>query len=159
LKSLLLSLIRADINFTMKLFNTVTVFLATAAVTSASPIEDRTIFLQSDCGSTWTVVNMKRLCSTSSCHFTYSINKNDGSKVTPCDYNIAGISPTPASQTNYQNLVCGSFTIGSIWNSQGFTVLSMVSGNQIIYPGYTDDELNTNKAVKPNKSYTPQQVT
>lgn len=133
---------------------------AVAVSTSAQPIDGRDDSIavsQMVAGSLWTVQNFKRVCNNAdtSCVFTYGINKNDGNKITSCNYTVSG---SPASHTSYNNVACGKFIIGSGWDSQGFTVLSMVTNGNIIYPGYTDAELSTGKVVKPNKSFTPQKL-
>lgn len=117
-------------------------------------------------GSTWTMQNFKRTCGPlkKQCTYSYSINTNDGSAATPCTYKVnSDPSVTPAARAGYQNQVCGAFTIGSSWSGQfgagnGFQTLSVVKGKQIIYPSYTDAQLDTMQVVKPDQSYTPQNL-
>ena len=127
----------------MHLTSALTALLAITANAFAQPIEERDTTDMMATAASWTVQNFKRVCTPTdppgtatpidtSCAFTYSINKNDSTKPTACKYTVTG---NPASRATYQNQKCGAFVIGSVWNSQGFTVLSMITNNQIIYPG------------------------
>ena len=41
---------------------------------------------------------------------------------------------------------------------KGFQTLSVVRGQKIAYPAYSDAELAAGKVVSPDRSYTPQQL-
>lgn len=131
-----------------------------AAAASAAPtLGSRDVSMMA-ASTTWTVQNFKRVCGAGKCTFTYAINTNDGSAATKCNYQATG---SPASHASYSNVKCGAFTISSAWSNQfgndnAFTTLSMVKGNQIIYPSYTDAQLVGNTVVKPDQSYTPQNL-
>ena len=113
-------------------------------------------------GSVWTMQSFKRACDVddTSCAYSFSVNLNDGQAATPCSYDVTG---SPASTASYNNVVCGPFVISSSWSGQfgpgnGFQTLAVVDGNQIIYPAYTDKQLQNNTVVSPDQSYTPQNL-
>lgn len=96
--------------------------LATAAL--AAPLETR--------ASSWTMQKFTRTCTgTSTCHYTYSINLNDGSKATSCAYDVKSGSAS-AQDTSYA-VTCGAFVISSGWSGQfgpgnGFSTLAVKEG-------------------------------
>ena len=109
----------------------------------------------------WTIQNMKRVCGSGKCTWTFSINDHQSAAV-PCKFVVKG---SPATKTDSSGHVCGAYTVGTGWSGQfgansGFTTLSVVNNNkkQIIYPSYTDKDLNPGKVVKPNRSYAPQSL-
>lgn len=109
----------------------------------------------------WTIQNMKRVCTTTVCTWTFAINEHTA-PATACTFKVTGNPPTQASSTGN---VCGGFTVSSGWSGQfgagnGFTTLAVVDNakKQIIYPAYTDTQLASGKVVKPNQSYTPQNL-
>ncbi|CAK4030904.1 Hypothetical predicted protein [Lecanosticta acicola] len=104
--------------------------------------------------TTWTMESFQRTCNAddTTCHITFAVNTNDGSDSTPCAYDVNG---SPASDASYNSLVCGAYTVGSTHDASGFTVLSVHTDSLIIYPGYTDAELDGGNVVQPDKSYTP----
>ena len=131
----------------------------TALAAPAAELETRDTNSMMATGKTWTITNFKRVCGAAGkqCTFTYGIHTNDGSAVTQCNYKSTG---NPASHASYSGIKCGAFTIsmssirprlycskdqntdfpsGSGWSNQfgndkAFTTLSVVKGNQIIYP-------------------------
>lgn len=139
--------------------------LATAGTTLAAPTPaDKSMMAT---GSTWTMQNFQRTCGPllKQCTYSYSINTNDGTATTACTYQVNSSDPsaTPAAKTTYENVKCGAFMIGSTWSgqfgaNQGFQTLSVVKGSQIIYPAYTDAQLAAGSVVKPDQSYTPQNL-
>ena len=109
----------------------------------------------------WTIKNMKRVCASGACTWTFGIDAKTGT-VTPCNFVVKG---SPASQTDSAGNRCGGYTVGTGWSGQfgtgnGFTTLSVVNNAKklIIYPSYTDKQLNTGKVVKPDQSYAPQNL-
>ena len=111
----------------------------------------------------WTIENMKRVCNKANtqCTWTFAIDTHTAA-ATPCKFVVKGAS---ASTTDSSNNKCGGYTIGSGWSGQfgpgnGFTTLSVVSNAKklIIYPAYTDKQLAGGKVVKPDQSYTPQNL-
>ena len=97
---------------------------ALATITAAAPV-------LSPRATLWTPNAFTRTCfSTNTCTYSYAINTNDGTTPTPCNYTVAGVGTTPASQQSYQTQ-CGAFAIGSTWSGQfgpgkGFQTLSFV---------------------------------
>ncbi|KAG8533988.1 uncharacterized protein KY384_001731 [Bacidia gigantensis] len=96
----------------------------------------------------WTIASFTRTCDSAdtTCAFSFSINKNDGSAPTTCQYSASG---APASHATYSNVACGSFVIGSSWSNQfgfGFSTLSVVENGLILINGV---------AVQPDMNYTP----
>lgn len=115
--------------------------------------------------SQWTIVNMKRVCNTAdtSCTWTFGINQNNGTPQTACKFVVAQADASEAKSSGVRT--CGGYSVSSGWSGQfgpgnGFTTLAVVSNAQklIIYPAYTDKQLDTNKVVTPNQSYTPQNL-
>jgi hypothetical protein len=142
----------------MQFSTTFLALLATASSALAAPAPaDKSMMAA---GSTWTMQNFKRVCGGGTCSYSYSINTNDGTAATACAYKVTG---SPATHASYQNIKCGAFTIGSTWSGQfgadqGFQTLSVVKGKQILYPAYTDAQLASGQVVKPDQSYTPQNL-
>lgn len=111
-------------------------------------------------GGSWTIENFKRTCGPKGklCTYDYGINANG--QVQHCNYEVGG---SPASRASYNNVKCGPYTVSSNWSGQfgegqGFQTLAIVNGKQIIYPAYTDNQLASMQAVKPDQSYTPQSL-
>lgn len=135
--------------------------LATASSTLAVPTPEANADVSMMASAqTWTMQSFKRTCGGGVCTYDYSVNLNDGSAATHCNYQVKG---SPATRASYQNVKCGAFTIGSNWSGQfgdgnGFQTLSVVKGQQIIYPAYTDKQLVSGVVVKPDQSYTPQNL-
>lgn len=133
--------------------------LATAGSSLAAPApEPAADVSMMATASTWTMQNFERTCGGGVCTYDYSVF--DGSAATHCNYKVTG---NPATRASYQNVKCGAYTIGSTWSGQfgegqGFQTLSVVKGKQIIYPAYTDNQLVSGKVVKPDQSYTPQNL-
>jgi hypothetical protein len=133
--------------------------LATAGTSMAAPAPAADVSMMAT-GSTWTMQSFKRVCSQTSCTYSYAINANDGSKATACSYKVSG---NPAARASYGNVKCGAYTISSSWSGQfgegnGFQTLAVVKNGKIIYPGYTDKQLANGATVKPDQSYTPQNL-
>ncbi|CZT14809.1 uncharacterized protein RCC_00758 [Ramularia collo-cygni] len=143
----------------MQFTTTFLAVLATAGSALAAPAPAADVSMMA-AGSTWTMQNFKRACASGTCNYSFAINTNDGSAATACAYKVTG---NPASRASYQNVKCGAFTIGSNWSGQfgegnGFQTLSVVRGKQILYPAYTDKQLASGQVVKPDQSYTPQNL-
>ncbi|MCJ1327013.1 hypothetical protein MMC10_003679 [Thelotrema lepadinum] len=112
----------------------------------------------------WTIASYTRTCAAddSTCSYSYSINLNDDSAATQCNYSVPAAPPAPASQTSY-GVTCGSFVISSGWSDyfgpgNGFTTLAVKVNGNIIYPAYSDAEVVNGTAVTPDKSYAPAAV-
>ena len=113
----------------------------------------------------WTIESLKRVCSTdgTTCTWNFGIDTHAANtKPTNCTYIVHG---SPADHANGGPASCGIFNITSGWSNQfgnapqqTFTVLSVVDypANLIVYPGYTDQQLNAGQVVKPDQSYQPQ---
>ena len=111
-------------------------------------------------GPQWVIQNMKRVCNggDTSCTWTFAINAGSGA-ATGCTYVVNG---SPASHANGGPSNCGEYTITSGWSGQfgagnGFTTLSAVDNTkrQIVWPAYTDKQLQGGNVVKPDQSYAP----
>lgn len=111
----------------------------------------------------WTIQDMKRVCNSAdtTCTYTFYINTT-GPSSTSCKYIHNG---KPASETSGGPATCGAFSVTSGWSGQfgpnnGFTTLSVVhnAARQIIWPSYTDKQLDGGKVVKPDQAYTPTQL-
>lgn len=107
----------------------------------------------------WTIEMFKRTCNanSTSCDYSYFIDTHTAN-ATPCSYTIHG---SPAENTDYNGIKCGSYTVSSGWSGQfgpgnGFSTLSVTDGTNIIYPAYSDRQLVNGTAVSPDQSYAPQ---
>ncbi|KXT04175.1 hypothetical protein AC578_54 [Pseudocercospora eumusae] len=140
-------------------FTTIVALLAAAgsSLAAPAPVADKSMMAA---GASWTMQDFKRTCGGGVCTYDYKINTNDGSAATACTYKVNG---NPATRASYNNVKCGAFTISSNWSGQfgegnGFQTLAVVKGKQIIYPAYTDKQLVSGQVVKPDQSYTPQNL-
>lgn len=108
----------------------------------------------------WAIRNMKRVCNAAdtSCTWTFGIQVGTAT-ATPCTYVVKAAD---ASEANGGPSNCGAYTITSGWSGQfgpdnGFTTLSVVNNKsrQIVWPAYTDKQLDGGKVVKPDQAYAP----
>lgn len=134
--------------------------LSASSVALAAPVGSKSMMADV---TEWTIENMKRVCNKddTACKWTFGINTGEGD-ATPCTYIVKG---DPASRANGGPSQCGDFTITSGWSGQfgeenGFTTLSVVDEENrlIIYPAYTDKQLEDGKVVKPDQSYAPASI-
>jgi hypothetical protein len=111
-------------------------------------------------GPQWTIENMKRTCNAenTSCTWNFGIYPGTGA-ATPCNYVVKG---NTASHANGGPVTCGGYTVTSGWSGQfgegnGFTTFSVVDNKarQIIWPAYTDKQVEGGNVVKPDQSYAP----
>ncbi|KAL4736378.1 hypothetical protein BDV11DRAFT_193932 [Aspergillus similis] len=133
--------------------------LATVSLSStafAAPSSAKSMMVAS---TQWTITSLKRVCNTADTECTWTFGINTGSDTTDCTYVVNG---SPASQANGGPTHCGDFTITSGWSDQfgadnGFTTLSVVdeSTRQIVWPAYTDKQLEGGDVITPDQSYTP----
>ncbi|KAL2820651.1 hypothetical protein BJX63DRAFT_379831 [Aspergillus granulosus] len=108
----------------------------------------------------WTIESLKRVCNEADTECTWTFRINAGSGPTDCTFVVEG---SPASQGRNDNPTpCGDYTVTSGWSGQfgpdaGFTTLSVVNQatRQIIWPAYTDQQLEGGEVVTPDQSYTP----
>ncbi|KAJ5098933.1 hypothetical protein N7532_005934 [Penicillium argentinense] len=108
----------------------------------------------------WTIRNMKRVCTKddTSCTWTFGVQVGTAAAQS-CTYVVKGAH---ASEANGGPSTCGPYTITSGWSGQfgpdaGFTTLSVVNNKarQIVWPAYTDKQLDGGKVVKPDQAYSP----
>jgi hypothetical protein len=111
-------------------------------------------------GPQWTIENMKRTCNAenTSCTWNFGIYPGTGD-ATPCKYVVEA---NTASHANGGPVTCGGYTVTSGWSGQfgegaGFTTFSVVNNaaRQIIWPAYTDKQVEGGNVVKPDQSYAP----
>lgn len=133
-----------------------TLMAAPAALAAPAPVAGVSMMAT---GSTWTIDNMKRTCNAADtqCTWTFGIDTGSGT-ATSCKMVVKATDASEAAGA----ATCGIFSVTSGWSGQfgagnGFTTLSVVDNNsrQIIWPAYTDKQLDTGKVVKPDQSYTP----
>jgi hypothetical protein len=81
---------------------------------------------------------------------------------TPCSYNVSG---PQASKKPTNEVSCGSYLMSSSWSNQfgsyhGFTTWAVIDWNKqlIVWPSYSDQELENGIAVTPDKCFAPQNV-
>ncbi|CRG82669.1 hypothetical protein PISL3812_00013 [Talaromyces islandicus] len=134
------------------------VLLAASSTTLAAPIGNTKSMMAAS--PEWTIKSLKRVCTAdnSSCTWTFGIY--DGADAsTACTYVVTAPN---ASEANGGPSDCGVYTVTSGWSGQfgpgnGFTTLSVVDNKkrQIIWPGYTDKQLEGGNVVTPDQSYAP----
>ena len=135
------------------------ILAATGALAAPAPVAGAKSMMAA---GEWTIAGFTRTCNgdDTSCDYAFGVNLNDGSPVTDCKYTVTG---APASHAPTNSVACGPFQIGSSWSGQfgpdqGFTTLSVVMGTQIVYPAYTDAQLQNGVTVSPDQSYVPQNL-
>jgi hypothetical protein len=131
----------------------------------------------------WIIRGLRRHCNKhdTRCDWSFGIDEGHG-HVTPCSFSVHSphhkrgsddgtaeqhdVDQTGhhhgASRTDSQGHRCGKFTIASGWSGQfgpghGFTVLSVIDKHHqlIVWPGYTDKQLEHDQVVCPDQSYAP----
>ncbi|KAJ5959799.1 uncharacterized protein N7479_006949 [Penicillium vulpinum] len=120
------------------------------------------IFAAPVASSDWTVRSMKRVCNDENTSCTWTFGIDPGSEITDCTYVVEA---DDASHANGGPSPCGKYSISSGWSGQfdptnGFTTLSIVNNeiSQIIWAGYTDEQLEGGNVVEPDQSYPPSPV-
>ncbi|KAF7561804.1 hypothetical protein G7046_g2357 [Stylonectria norvegica] len=143
-------------------FSTPFVALLSATTAFAAPAPapaDGTVSMMA-AGPQWTIQKMLRVCDKANtvCTWTFGIYTGSGT-ATSCKYVVKG---NPASKIKGGPTTCGSYTVTSDWSGQfgpgnGFSTLSVVDNKkkQIVWPAYTDKQLNPGKVVTPDQSYAP----
>ncbi|RMJ26536.1 hypothetical protein PHISP_02583 [Aspergillus sp. HF37] len=139
----------------------------------AAPAPAARMSMMASSSAEWTMEDMKRVCNDAdtSCTWTFGIDDGSGSgsapsnttTTTPCTYIVEAANGIPASRADGGPSQCGEYTITSGWSGQfgeekGFTTLSVVNDEtprQIIWPAYTDKQLEGGQVVKPDQSYAP----
>ena len=110
----------------------------------------------------WTIESMMRNCTASDavCHWSFRVNKNDGTLPINCSYDVPARDGAPASESPETGVSCGTFTVTSGWSGQfgpgnGFTTLSVINytAHLIAWPAYTDKQLEDGAVVQPDQSY------
>ncbi|KAL4940980.1 hypothetical protein BDV06DRAFT_195529 [Aspergillus oleicola] len=139
-------------------FPLTTILLSALAATPAlaAPATTKSMMVAN---TQWTIESLKRVCNAADTKCTWTFGINAGSGATDCTYIVEG---SPASEVNGGPSTCGPYTITSGWSDQfgadaGFTTLSVVNEDtrQIVWPAYTDKQLDGGEVVSPDQSYTP----
>lgn len=142
----------------MQLTHTIVAALLACSTALAAPVASEKSMMVA--GSEWSIQGLKRVCNAgnTSCTWTFGI-KAGSAAATSCTYIVKA---NDASQANGGPSNCGDYTITSGWSGQfgpgnGFTTLSVVNNKirQIVWPAYTDAQLQNGVVVKPDQSYTP----
>ncbi|KAJ1323688.1 hypothetical protein MN608_10933 [Microdochium nivale] len=123
----------------------------------------------------WTIEAMQRICdkADTQCRWSFRINDKLSAPV-PCSFTVSQKPPggrgsgsgstvaPPASHTDGAGFACGVYRVGEGWDGSfgpgnGFATLSVVNAKtkNVIWPGYTDKQLASGRAVAPNQSYAP----
>ncbi|KAL4907230.1 hypothetical protein BDW74DRAFT_148768 [Aspergillus multicolor] len=128
-----------------------TLGLASTGLAAPSPAKSMMV-----ANTQWTITSLKRVCNAADTKCTWTFGIDTPSKSADCTYVVNG------SEVNGGPSNCGDFTITSGWSGQfgadaGFTTLSVVDNvsRQIVWPAYTDKQLDGGEVVKPDQSYTP----
>ncbi|KAL3440972.1 hypothetical protein BJX65DRAFT_300103 [Aspergillus insuetus] len=153
-----------QLSLTTLLLAALTYISTTLAAPAAAPSPATTKSMMV-ANTSWTISSLKRVCNhlNTKCTWTFGISTGPGSEsettTTNCTYIVEG---SPASQAKGGPAPCGNYTISSGWSDQfgadaGFTTLSVVNEEtrQIVWPAYTDKQLEKGEVVTPDQSYTP----
>ncbi|KAI0376451.1 small secreted protein [Hypomontagnella monticulosa] len=111
----------------------------------------------------WTIEGMKRGCDAGNTQCTWSFAINTHLEpATPCTFVVKAAGGKPASHTDSTGNICGKYTVSSGWSDyfgadNGFTTLSVVdyAAKLIVWPAYTDKQLDAGGVVTPDLSYAP----
>lgn len=131
--------------------------LAASAVVAAPAETSKSMMAASP---QWTIRDLKRVCNKDDTSCTWNFGIQVGTAATKsCTYVVKGKT---ASERNGGPSNCGDYTITSGWSGQfgpdaGFTTLSVVNNEsrQIVWPAYTDKQIDGGKVVKPDQAYAP----
>ena len=136
--------------------------LATTALAAPRPASETKSMLAGD--NLWTVKDFTRWCSDDNvfCSYSFSIDLNDGSAPTSCDYDVRATSTATAAEASVRGIKCGAFVLQSNWSDQfgpgkGFTTWGIVKTDSklIFYPSFEDNVLVNDVKVTPDRSYPP----
>lgn len=144
-----------------------------APAPSTSPDSSSLEPLSTEAPAAWTILSYKKDChkDDTSCNITFGIDNNKTktkkkkAAITKCTIKVTNPNGG-ASRTSYTGKTCdgpgGEYTVSSSWSGQfgpnnGFTTLSVIkpAENLIVWPAYSDDEVQNGKVVVPDKSYVP----
>ncbi|CAH0003457.1 unnamed protein product [Clonostachys byssicola] len=136
---------------------------ATLAGINAATIRD-----QNPLGEEWTIESMKRVCNDNdtSCTWTFRINTHaEGIKPTAVEYIVESANNTTASRSIGGPSKFGIFTVTSTWRDYfglegAWTTLSVIDYGRkvLVYPAYTDKQVQGGEVVKPDQVYVPENV-
>ncbi|KAL1851110.1 hypothetical protein Daus18300_012657 [Diaporthe australafricana] len=143
-----------------------TTFLLSALLSAgslAAPLEPRAeaVSMMAQ-ATTWTITGLKRVVDAADTTATWTFGINNGATTVACTEVVKG---SPASQTNGGPATCGQYTVTSGWSGQfgpgnGFTTFAVVdyAAGLIVYPAYTDKQVQAGTVVTPDQSYTPSKL-
>ncbi|KAI0197867.1 hypothetical protein F4808DRAFT_463406 [Astrocystis sublimbata] len=133
--------------------------------TLAAILSATSVFAAPTAANSWTLTDVKRVCNAKNtiCAWSFGINANDGKAATACEFQVLG---SPASHSDLKKAVtCGPYSLTAGWSGQfdpknGFTTIAVSNGakKQIAWPSYTDAELASGNAVKPNRNWAVTQM-
>ncbi|KAM0254544.1 hypothetical protein ACHAQJ_006650 [Trichoderma viride] len=134
-----------------------TLIAASSAVAAPTPADKSMMAAVPE----WTIENLKRVCNAgnTSCTWTFAVDTHLAT-ATSCTYVVKATSN--ASQASGGPVTCGPYTVTSSWSGQfgpgnGFTTLAVTNIAQklIVWPAYTDVQVQAGNVVSPNLSYAP----
>lgn len=143
-----------------------TTFLLSALLSAcslAAPLESRAeaVSMMAQ-ATTWTITGAKRVIDAADTTATWTFGINNGQTTTACTEVVTG---SPASQSKGGPATCGQYTVTSDWSGQfgpgnGFTTFAVVdyAAGLIVYPAYTDKQVQAGTVVTPDQSYTPSKL-
>ncbi|RCI12727.1 hypothetical protein L249_0504 [Ophiocordyceps polyrhachis-furcata BCC 54312] len=114
----------------------------------------------------WTIEHMQRICTKegSQCTWTFAINTHLA-RSTDCKLVVGASNGVRAMRAKGGPVKCGDYTVTSGWSDQfgadnGFTVLSVVDDKKrlIVWPSYTDRQVEKGEVVQPDQSYSAQRI-
>lgn len=132
-------------------------FAASTAVAAPTPADKSMMAAVPE----WTITNLKRVCNAgnTSCTWTFAVDTHLAT-ATSCTYVVKATAN--ASQASGGPVTCGPYTVTSSWSGQfgpnnGFTTLAVTNVSQklIVWPAYTDVQVQAGNVVTPNLSYAP----
>ncbi|KAL7797675.1 hypothetical protein V8C37DRAFT_370339 [Trichoderma ceciliae] len=132
-------------------------FAASTAVAAPTPVDKS---MMADVPQ-WTIDNLQRVCNASNtlCTWTFAVDTHLAA-ATSCTYAVK--ASANASLASGGPITCGPYTVTSSWSGQfgpnnGFTTFAVTDFSQklIVWPAYTDVQVQAGKIVSPNQSYAP----
>ncbi|CAI6088517.1 unnamed protein product [Clonostachys chloroleuca] len=144
-------------------YSPVLLISTTLASMNAATVRD-----QNPLSEEWTIESMQRVCNDNdtSCTWTFRVNTHaEGIKPTSVEYIVKSTNNTTASRSIGGPSKFGIFTVTSTWRDYfglegAWTTLSVIDYGRrlLVYPAYTDKQVEDGDVVKPDQVYVPENV-
>ncbi len=118
-----------------------TFFAATALAAPA--------LMKRDVVGTWTILGATRNCDDDGCHWSFGIDRHDGSEPQSCDFDQPG---GPQSDVTEPQACGGPYTVTLGWNPQGFSTFPVKDSSAGLIAYFSFDD-NTMAGVAPDTDF------